>query len=78
MLTLKYEICVTFQPPLIVRGGGFGELRRRRKGLFKFKLTLYKTPQSASLTAPPEEEPIITFAASVYLRRIAPKSEGLI
>ena len=28
----------------------------------------FSLPQSASLTAPPEEEPIITFAASVSLR----------
>ena len=28
----------------------------------------FSLPQSASLTAPPEEEPIITFADSVSLR----------
>ena len=41
---------------LPLEGGGFGGLRRRRKE-FKFDKTLL--PQSASPTAPPEEEPTL-------------------
>ena len=53
MSTLRY---------LASRGG---VERNETEGL---KLDEISLPQSASLTAPPEEEPIITFATSVSLR----------
>ena len=41
---------------LPLEGGGFGGLRRSRK---EFRFDKILLPQSASLTAPPEEEPTL-------------------
>ena len=41
---------------LPLEGGGFGGLRRSRR---EFKSDETLLPQSASLTAPPEEEPML-------------------
>ena len=44
------------------------EVARRSRDGGSLTLMKFSLPQSASLTAPPEEEPIITFADSVSLR----------
>ena len=47
-MIISADIYVTFQPPLIVRGGGFGGLRRSRKGYTPI-LSLSPPPQAVPL-----------------------------